>query len=184
MDHQFEMMNGAELAYASCECTEVKTLLAQLKEKDEMIRQLMKTNAQLVEMMREVREDAKAMLDDAMNTPVKAHTVPVPSAPLKEPSARKRRLNMEPEAPQPPQASQAAQATATLPVGTMLRHHPVSVPSGSTNDHYTAIQVKDGVLQVKTPSGARPRIFFKTVDDWLATLPDQPAYEDLVIEYK
>jgi hypothetical protein len=145
-------------------------------------------------MMREVQEDAKAMLDDAMyeETPVKARAVSVPSTPLKEPSTRKRRLNMDVESPQASQApvplpERAAQPAPRpmLPIGTMLRYHPASVPTGSVNDHYTAIQLRDGaVLQVKTPADGRPKLYFKTVEEWLARLPGQPVYEDLIIEYK
>jgi hypothetical protein len=72
-----------------------------------------------------------------------------------------------------------------LPIGTMLRYHPSSVPTGSVNDHYTAIQLRDGaVLQVKTPADGLPKLYFKTVEEWLARLPGQPVYEDLIIEYK
>ena len=59
----------------------------------------------------------------------------------------------------------------------LLRYYPTKGDPA----HYTAVIIKEGILQVKSPKG-KDRKMFDTADDWLSSLPGSPSKYDLTME--
>jgi len=64
------------------------------------------------------------------------------------------------------------------PLHTMLRFYPCDE---NLDVHYTAVVLKEGLLQVKAP-GQTGKQHFESIDVWLASLPGSPSIDALVLQ--
>ena len=64
------------------------------------------------------------------------------------------------------------------PLHTMLRFYPCDE---NLDVHYTAVVLKEGLLQVKAP-GQTGKQHFESIDAWLASLPGSPSIQAILIQ--
>jgi hypothetical protein len=73
---------------------------------------------------------------------------------------------------------QKKEANTMYPLHTMLRFYPCDE---NLDVHYTAVVLKEGLLQVKAP-GQTGKQHFESIDAWLASLPGSPSIQAILIQ--